>query len=188
MLIGFLASFTGGLVSLALLTWVGHPALGLALVLPGLVPHFFTGGAAGVYGNATGGRRGAVVGAFLNGVLITFLPALLLKVLGAFGKENTTFGDADFGWFGTLLGNAAKAGATGGILAMLALGAVLLGAAILFQKRVVDAGWDPGARRDAALPRTAPAASGTAPAPDRAHAKIAPPAGAPSPPPPPEGR
>lgn len=155
-LIGFLASFLGGLVSLALLTWIGHPAFGLALVLPGLVPHFFTGGAAGVYGNATGGRRGAVVGAFLNGVLITFLPALLLKVLGAFGKENTTFGDADFGWFGTLLGNAAKAGATGGTIAMPAIGAVLLGAAILFQKRVVDTGWDPGARRDALLPREAP--------------------------------
>lgn len=158
-LIGFLASFVGGLISLALLTWVGHPALGLALVLPGLVPHFFTGGAAGVYGNATGGRRGAVVGAFLNGVLITFLPALLLKVLGAFGKENTTFGDADFGWFGTLIGNAAKAGATGGTVVMLVLGAVLLGAAVLFQKRVVDTGWDPGARRDALLPGSAAGAS-----------------------------
>ncbi|AZS74612.1 hypothetical protein DDE74_29990 [Streptomyces lydicus] len=132
-------------------------------------------------------RRGAVVGAFLNGVLITFLPALLLKVLGAFGKENTTFGDADFGWFGTLLGNAAKAGATGGTIAMPAIGAVLLGAAILFQKRVVDTGWDPGARRDALLPREAPAPAGQATAVVRTHAKIAPPPGAPTPPPPPAG-
>ncbi|KPC75232.1 PTS ascorbate transporter subunit IIC, partial [Streptomyces sp. NRRL F-6602] len=81
-LVGFISSFVGGLVSLALLAWVFEPAFGLALVLPGLVPHFFTGGAAGVYGNATGGRRGAVLGAFVNGILITFLPALLLKVLG----------------------------------------------------------------------------------------------------------
>ncbi|WP_369218244.1 PTS ascorbate transporter subunit IIC, partial [Streptomyces flavofungini] len=107
-LVGFVSSFVGGLVSLGLLAWIFHPAFGLALVLPGLVPHFFTGGAAGVYGNATGGRRGAAAGAFVNGVLITFLPALLLKVLGAFGEENTTFGDADFGWFGTLIGYAAK--------------------------------------------------------------------------------
>ncbi|MGW3012590.1 PTS ascorbate transporter subunit IIC [Streptomyces sp. NPDC001219] len=185
-LIGFLASFLGGLAGLALLTWVGHPAFGLALVLPGLVPHFFTGGAAGVYGNATGGRRGAVVGAFLNGVLITLLPALLIEVLGAFGKENTTFGDADFGWFGTLIGNAAKAGATGGSIAILAIGAVLLGAAVLFQKRVVDTGWDPGARRDAVLPRATPAPGGTATAAGRTHPKIAPPPGAPVPPPPPE--
>ncbi|WP_181768418.1 PTS ascorbate transporter subunit IIC, partial [Streptomyces albidus (ex Kaewkla and Franco 2022)] len=130
-LIGFISSFVGGLASLGLLTSVFGPAFGLALVLPGLVPHFFTGGAAGVYGNATGGRRGAVIGAFLNGVLITFLPALLLKVLGAFGAENTTFGDADFGWFGTLIGNAAKAGETGGVVLMLLIAASVLGGAIL---------------------------------------------------------
>ena len=45
-LIGFLASFTGGLIGLLLLGTVFGPAFGLALILPGLVPHFFTGGAA----------------------------------------------------------------------------------------------------------------------------------------------
>ncbi|WP_314174069.1 PTS ascorbate transporter subunit IIC [Streptomyces winkii] len=202
-LIGFIASFTGGLVSLGLLTAVFGPAFGLALVLPGLVPHFFTGGAAGVYGNATGGRRGAVVGAFLNGVLITFLPALLLKVLGDFGDANTTFGDADFGWFGTLIGNAAKAGQTAGVVLMLLIGGVVLGAAVLMQKRVVERGWDPGARRDALLPPQKdeadgpPAAGAAATIPAQAAgtgadagtgargAKIAPPRGAPAPPPPP---
>src|SRR5699024_3103830 len=79
-LIGFLSSFAGGLVGLLVLgMWLG-PVLGLALILPGLVPHFFTGGAAGVYGNATGGRRGAIAGGFVNGLLVTFLPALLLEV------------------------------------------------------------------------------------------------------------
>ncbi|MEU6126989.1 PTS ascorbate transporter subunit IIC [Streptomyces sp. NPDC047123] len=186
-LIGFIASFIGGLVSLGLLAWVFHPALGLALVLPGLVPHFFTGGAAGVYGNATGGRRGAALGAFLNGVLITFLPALLLKVLGAFGDENTTFGDADFGWFGTLIGYAAKVGETGGIVLMLLLGAAVLLGAIVVQKRVVETGWDPGARRDALLPADRPLTPAAAPAGSPvAYAKIAPPRGAPKPPPPPD--
>ncbi|WP_065959041.1 PTS ascorbate transporter subunit IIC [Streptomyces sparsogenes] len=189
-LIGFLASFTGGLVSLGLLTWIFNPAFGLALVLPGLVPHFFTGGAAGVYGNSTGGRRGAVVGAFLNGVLITFLPALLLKVLGAFGDQNTTFGDADFGWLGALIGNAGKAGGAPGLVIILLIGFAVLGAAIVMQKRVVETGWDPGAARDAALGReTAPGReaepAGETTAGPASYPKIAPPAGAPAPPPPP---
>ncbi|MEU8888452.1 PTS ascorbate transporter subunit IIC [Streptomyces sp. NPDC048442] len=189
-LIGFISSFIGGLISLGLLTWIFHPAFGLALVLPGLVPHFFTGGAAGVYGNATGGRRGAVVGAFLNGVLITFLPALLLKVLGAFGEENTTFGDADFGWFGSIVGNVAKVGGGGAIVLMLLVGAVLLVGAIVMQKRVVETGWDPGAKRDAALgvhARVTATAPDGAAAPTGTYARIAPPAGAPQPPPRPGG-
>lgn len=72
------------------------------------MPHFFTGATAGVFGNATGGRRGAMIGAFANGLLITFLPVLLLPVLGAIGFANTTFSDADFGVIGILLGNLAR--------------------------------------------------------------------------------
>ncbi|MGV9885017.1 PTS ascorbate transporter subunit IIC [Streptomyces sp. NPDC003006] len=186
-LIGFISSFVGGLISLGLLAWVFHPAFGLALVLPGLVPHFFTGGAAGVYGNATGGRRGAALGAFVNGVLITFLPALLLEVLGAFGEENTTFGDADFGWFGTLIGYAAKTGEAGGVVLMLLIGAAVLLGAVVFQKRVVETGWDPGAHRDALLPADEAPTPVAASGPSSLYGKIAPPRGAPKPPPPPEG-
>lgn len=58
-LIGFISSFVGGLVGLAVLSAWLNPVFGVALILPGLVPHFFTGGAAGVYGNATGGRTEA---------------------------------------------------------------------------------------------------------------------------------
>ncbi|MBE6183533.1 MAG: PTS ascorbate transporter subunit IIC [Bacillus sp. (in: Bacteria)] len=97
--IGFLSSFVAGVIAMFIL-----PAVGLKVIVPGLVPHFFTGAAAGVFGNATGGRRGAVLGSFANGLIISFLPALLLPVLGSLGFQGTTFGDADFGVVGILLG------------------------------------------------------------------------------------
>ena len=102
-IIGFLFSFLGGLVSMFLLG-----PFGLALIIIGMVPHFFTGATAGVFGNSTGGKKGAMVGAFVNGVLISFLPALLLPVLGSLGFANTTFGDADFGVVGIVIGYVAK--------------------------------------------------------------------------------
>ena len=102
-LIGFLSSFVGGIVGMAILI-----ALKSTVILPGLIPHFFTGAAAGVFGNATGGRKGAMFGAFTNGLIITFLPVLLLPVLGGLGYASTTFGDSDFGVVGILLGNIFK--------------------------------------------------------------------------------
>ncbi|WP_075182440.1 PTS ascorbate transporter subunit IIC [Pantoea sp. 1.19] len=100
-MIGFLCSFLAGLMSMFLC-----PLFGLSVIVPGLVPHFFCGATAGVYGNITGGRRGAMVGAFVQGLLISFLPAMLLPVLGDLGLASTTFGDADFGIVGILLGKA----------------------------------------------------------------------------------
>lgn len=97
--LGFISSFTGGLVGLAvcgLASWT--------LIIPGVIPHFFCGGTAGVFGNATGGRKGCVAGSFAHGLLITFLPILLLPVLGSLGFANTTFGDSDFGVVGIILG------------------------------------------------------------------------------------
>lgn len=99
-IIGFLSSFVGGIVGMVILI-----ALKAPVILPGVVPHFFCGATAGVFGNATGGRRGAVLGAFAQGLLITFLPVFLLPVLGDLGFANTTFSDADFGGVGIVLGN-----------------------------------------------------------------------------------
>lgn len=96
--IGFFSSFIAGLISMFFL-----PLFGLSIIVPGLVPHFFTGASAGVFGNATGGRRGAVVGSFANGILISFLPAILLPVLASLGFKGTTFGDSDFSAVGILL-------------------------------------------------------------------------------------
>ncbi|MEQ5692728.1 PTS ascorbate transporter subunit IIC [Proteus mirabilis] len=98
-LVGFLSSFAAGVIGMFILY-----ALDWTVIIPGVVPHFFVGATAGVFGNATGGRRGAILGAFAQGLLITFLPVFLLPVLGDIGIANTTFSDADFGVIGILLG------------------------------------------------------------------------------------
>jgi PTS system ascorbate-specific IIC component len=98
-LVGFLSSFIAGVLGMFLLY-----ALHMTVIIPGVVPHFFVGAAAGVFGNATGGRRGAILGAFANGLLITFIPVFLLPVLGSIGLANTTFSDSDLGVVGILLG------------------------------------------------------------------------------------
>ncbi|MFJ8099544.1 PTS ascorbate transporter subunit IIC [Lysinibacillus sp. NPDC096212] len=102
-IIGFLFSFVAGLVSMFIL-----PLIGLKVIVPGLVPHFFTGAAAGVFGNATGGSRGAMVGAFTNGLITSFIPAILLIFMGDIGYEGTTFGDSDFGIVGIIIINILK--------------------------------------------------------------------------------
>ncbi len=98
-LIGFLCSFAAGLVAMGI-----QGAFGWTIIVAGVVPHFFVGGASGVYGNATGGLRGAILGSFVQGLCISFLPMLLLPVLGGLGLEATTFSDFDFGVVGLILG------------------------------------------------------------------------------------
>lgn len=112
-IIGFISSFIGGIIGMFILGFTGG-----VLIIPGLVPHFFCGATAGIYGNATGGRRGAVIGSFVNGLLLAFLPAALLPVLGSLGFSNTTFGDTDFGVIGILLGNVGNVFGSIGVYAI----------------------------------------------------------------------
>lgn len=119
-LIGFISSFIGGVVSMLALG-----AMGLTIIIPGVVPHFFTGAAAAVFGNSTGGRRGAIIGSFVNGVIISMLPVALLPVLGNLGIANSTFSDADFGVMGIFLGRVQEfiggTGLTGVLIGIVAI-------------------------------------------------------------------
>ena len=113
-IIGFLSSFIGGIVGLFVLAGF-NSFIPVALILPGVVPHFFCGATAGVFGNAEGGVKGCVVGAFAHGLLITFLPAICMPTFDALGYTGTTFSDADFSWMGILWGNIVHV-AGGGLL------------------------------------------------------------------------
>ena len=107
-LIGFLVSFLGGIVGLFVLAFIDKSLVPCALILPGVIPHFFCGATAGVFGNAEGGLKGCVFGSFMHGLLITFLPAICMPVMGSLNFANCTFSDADFSWLGIVLGNIAQ--------------------------------------------------------------------------------
>lgn len=128
-LIGFFSSFVGGIVGMVILIMTGS-----TIILPGVVPHFFCGATAGVFGNTTGGIRGATLGAFVNGLLLTFAPLLVMPLLGNLGFQNTTFSDLDFIATGFVLG---KSGQFGPAVAM----AVVFGTlALMIIATVMDKG------------------------------------------------
>ncbi|MDQ0359866.1 PTS ascorbate transporter subunit IIC [Breznakia pachnodae] len=107
-LIGFLVSFVGGIVGLFILGFINSSITPVALILPGVIPHFFCGATAGVFANAEGGLKGCLAGSFLHGLLITFLPAICMPVMGALNFANSTFSDADFSIVGIIIGNIAQ--------------------------------------------------------------------------------
>jgi len=120
-LIGFFSSFIGGIVGMLFLI-----ATGGIIILPGVVPHFFCGATAGVFGNATGGVRGSVLGAFVNGLLLTFAPLFLIPLLGNLGFANTTFSDLDFIATGFVLGSAGQISSTVVMALVFGLAALLV--------------------------------------------------------------
>lgn len=117
-LIGFLVSFCGGILGLIILGFIDTAFIPVALILPGVVPHFFCGATAGVFANAEGGLRGCVVGSFLHGLLITFLPAICMPVMSSLKFANCTFSDSDFSVLGIILGNIAQVLQNGGLFVL----------------------------------------------------------------------
>ena len=78
----------------------------------------FCGASAGVFANAEGGLKGCLVGSFLHGLLITFLPAICMPVMGSLNVANCTFSDSDFSVFGIIFGNLAQFIQGGGLFAI----------------------------------------------------------------------
>jgi len=106
-LVGYISSIVGGLVALGLQIAVlpAGASMGFlgGVILPSMIIHFFVGGTSGVFGNATGGWKGSVLGGFLTGLLFTLLAGTALRAINAIGIPNSTFGDTDFGVVGSIL-------------------------------------------------------------------------------------
>lgn len=96
--LGFFSSLIGGFIGMFVLL-----IFKVNVVLPAIIAHFFSGGTTGVLGYAVGGYRGAVAGSFLHGLVISFLPLLLLPVMHQLGYTHTTFSETDFGVVGIFL-------------------------------------------------------------------------------------
>lgn len=89
-ILGFITTTIGTLLAMFIL-----PFFGLAVILPGMLTNFFAGGTAGIYGNLTGGRRGAIIGGIAHGFFIQLLPALLVPIFNHLGFINATATDVD---------------------------------------------------------------------------------------------
>jgi PTS system ascorbate-specific IIC component len=79
LMIGFITSVGGMLVAMA----ASGAAFGV-VPLVSIIGAFFTGGVAGIMGNALGGRRGAVVAGFSYGFILIFLSGFTFNLFDGF--------------------------------------------------------------------------------------------------------
>ncbi len=90
--IGFLTATAGAVVAMFI-----TGAIAPVVVLPGMIAIFFCGGAAGVFGNALGGRRAAYISGFVFGFSWTLLIAFTYNLINlpGYGVTGLSFASAD---------------------------------------------------------------------------------------------
>ena len=96
--LGFLSAYIGGLICIPIFVLLKTP-----VIIPVAVPYFFIGSTAGVFGNASGGWKGAIVGGFITGILIAVGPALIYPIMSSIGLTGTSFPETDFVSVGLIL-------------------------------------------------------------------------------------
>lgn len=96
--LGFLSAYIGGLICIPVFILLKSP-----VIIPVAVPYFFIGATAGVFGNASGGWKGAIAGGFITGILIAVGPALIYPIMSSIGLTGTSFPETDFVSVGVIL-------------------------------------------------------------------------------------
>lgn len=88
LMLGFLFAVVGMVAGMFASTLFGG-----VIPLPSIIGGFFTGGIAGIFGNALGGRRGAMVSGFVYGLILTIPVALFYPLFGleVYGVEGLAF-------------------------------------------------------------------------------------------------
>lgn len=93
-ILGFLGAFAGGLLWLIILgQTVGY------VFVPTMIVLFFHGATAGVFGNATGGVRGALIGGFLTSTIVAWGQYITVKMLISSTIPDTAMWAADTDMF-----------------------------------------------------------------------------------------
>jgi PTS system ascorbate-specific IIC component len=103
-ILGFLTSLIAGLIGMLILGLINYPVV----VFPALIPTFFTGAITAIFGNAHGGRRGAIIGSFVNGLILIFGQALLLPMIGSYAPIMRILSETDYSFYGPILGLVLK--------------------------------------------------------------------------------
>jgi len=83
LMIGFITSVVGMIVAMFVSGWLFG-----TVPLVSIIGAFFTGGVAGIMGNALGGRRGALVSGFSYGFILIFLSGFTYNLFNGFGALN----------------------------------------------------------------------------------------------------
>jgi len=90
-LLGFISSTVAFLILM-----VVFAAIKWCVIIPPMIMLFFPGGACGVYGNAVGGWKGAILGGLINGVLLAFGQAIIFSLLATTVPEMGAILDPDY--------------------------------------------------------------------------------------------
>ena len=77
LIMGFLGSIVGMVIGMLVSRTFGD-----IVPLPSIIGGFFTGGIAGIFGNALGGRRGAIISGVIYGLVLTIPVALFFPLYG----------------------------------------------------------------------------------------------------------
>lgn len=98
-LIGFVGSLLGGLFGM----WMMVLFNSSVIIIPAAGICFFSGGTSGIFGNAYGGWKGALLGSFLVGIALVALPLMLYPAFAALGIADASFPNIDYNIVGSLL-------------------------------------------------------------------------------------
>lgn len=98
-IIGFIGSFLGGLVAMALMVAFHSETI----MIPAAGICFFSGGTCGVCGYAYGGWRGALLGSFLVGIVLCAGPLVLYPAFASLGIAGASFPNVDYNIVGSII-------------------------------------------------------------------------------------